>query len=118
MWKCTYWTGSNWTTEDDEAEVGYGTNNFAFYGNASSTYEKMHKADYRTFPFPDKTMAFFDCDIYGIWPYKYELDPPFIEQHFRPRHLGFGNCLFLDGHIESLSLDDMLNMDPTIGFAK
>lgn len=106
--------------EDDcwslwEWRVGYSVNNFAFYGKA---FDYLHGCSYRSFEYPDRTLMFFDGDIYGIslTVFHYAVYDYYIDQHVRRRHFDQVNGVYLDGHVDSLTLEYMLDYDPFVGW--
>lgn len=108
-------TGMQWVKPDGVFEtrwnadiIGYGVNNFAFYGGGGSL-------NYQSFLYPDKTLIWFDSDIYGIRLLTFVAYPDSVAQHILRRHLDQANSVYLDGHVEDLTYEEIVCFKPTIG---
>lgn len=92
--------------------IGYSVNNFAFYG---SHFVASHNGNYQSFQFPDKTLMFYDGGVYGMSLATFRTNPVFVEENFLRRHLDCANGVYLDGHVEKFTLDQILDFNPTVG---
>ena len=102
--------------QDDTVECGYGTSNFAFYGEASEKWKKVNKGTYSSFQYPSQILVFLDFRQYGVWPDKWEDDPAYLDARFMRRHMDTGGVCYLDGHVDRLTLTEFLETDPKYGF--
>jgi len=84
--------------------LGYAVNNLVFYssGNVRSAWN---------FKKLSTTPLFVDGLAYGITAAVWQ-DLGFLRKRISFRHQGRANFVFLDGHVESLSSDDLALVDP------
>lgn len=96
-----------------DVPLGYGVNEWTFYGNG--TGDRRYDWTYSRFVRQHEVVVFFDCNIWGIGIYQWLNNPIYVEDHCRRRHLDFANVAYLDSHVNKLSLEEILDIDPCAG---